>query len=142
MHFDVLTLFPRMFESPFEESIVNRAIEQGLVSVSIHNIRDYATDRHRVTDDTPYGGGGGMVMKPEPIFRAVESILGGDVAPSTPVILLSPQGRSFTQAVAWELTAHPSEYGLVWPMMRSPSATTFSPVEKYQPWSLWMLSPD
>ena len=107
MHFDILTLFPRMFETPFEESIVHRAIEQGLVSVAIHNIRDFATDKHRVTDDTPYGGGGGMVMKPEPIFRAVESILGGDVAPSTHVILLSPQGRSFTQAVAWELTAHP-----------------------------------
>jgi len=107
MHFDILTLFPRMFETPFEESIVHRAIEQGLVSVAIHNIRDFATDKHRVTDDTPYGGGGGMVMKPEPIFRAVESILGGDVAPSTPVILLSPQGRSFTQAVAWELAAHP-----------------------------------
>ncbi|HUS70424.1 MAG TPA: tRNA (guanosine(37)-N1)-methyltransferase TrmD [Anaerolineae bacterium] len=106
MHFDILTLFPRMFETPFEESIVNRAIEQGLVSVAIHNIRDYATDKHRMTDDTPYGGGGGMVMKPEPIFRAVESILGGDVAPSIAVILLSPQGRSFTQAVAWELTAH------------------------------------
>jgi tRNA (guanine37-N1)-methyltransferase len=107
MHFDILTLFPQMFKTPFGESIVSRAIEQGLVSVAIHNIRDFATDKHRVTDDTPYGGGGGMVMKPEPIFRAVESILGGDVAPSTPVILLSPQGRSFTQAVAWELTAHP-----------------------------------
>ena len=106
MHFDILTLFPQMFKTPFEESIVSRAIEQGLVSVAIHNIRDFATDKHRMTDDTPYGGGGGMVMKPEPIFRAVESILGRDAAPSTPVILLSPQGRSFTQAVAWELTAH------------------------------------
>jgi tRNA (guanine37-N1)-methyltransferase len=107
VHFDILTLFPQMFETPFEESIVGRAIEQGLVSVAIYNIRDFATDKHRVTDDTPYGGGGGMVMKPEPIFRAVESILEGDAAASTPVILLSPQGRSFTQAVAWELTSHP-----------------------------------
>jgi tRNA (guanine37-N1)-methyltransferase len=106
MHFDILTLFPQMFKTPFEESIVSRAIEQGLVSVAIHNIRDFATDKHRVTDDTPYGGGGGMVMKPEPIFRAVESILGGDIQPCMPVVLLSPQGRSFTQAVAWELTAH------------------------------------
>jgi tRNA (guanine37-N1)-methyltransferase len=106
MHFDILTLFPRMFETPFEESILHRAIEQGLVSVAIHNIRDFATDKHRVTDDTPYGGGGGMVMKPEPIFRAVESILGGHAAPATSVILLSPQGRPFTQAVAQELRAH------------------------------------
>jgi tRNA (guanine37-N1)-methyltransferase len=106
MHFDILTLFPQMFKTPFEESMVGRAIEQGLVSVAIHNIRDYAKDKHRVTDDAPYGGGGGMVMKPEPIFRAVESILGAESAPSIPVILLSPQGRAFTQAVAWELNTH------------------------------------
>ena len=107
MHFDILTLFPQMFKTPFEESIVGRAIEEGLVSLAIHNIRDFATDRHHVTDDTPYGGGGGMVMKPEPIFQAVESILGGGAAASTPVILVSPQGRPFTQRVAWELTSHP-----------------------------------
>jgi tRNA (guanine37-N1)-methyltransferase len=106
MHFDILTLFPRMFETPFEESIVHRAVEQGSVTIAVHNIRDFATDKHRVTDDAPYGGGGGMVMKPEPIFRAVESILAGCDAPSTSVILLSPQGRSFTQAVARELSAH------------------------------------
>jgi len=104
MHFDILTLFPRMFETPFEESIVHRAIEQGLVTIAVHNIRDFATDKHHVTDDTPYGGGGGMVMKPEPIFRAVEAILGECRPPSTSVILLSPQGRSFTQAVARELS--------------------------------------
>jgi tRNA (guanine37-N1)-methyltransferase len=108
MHFDILTLFPQMFESPFQESMINRAIAQGLVSISIHNIRDYATDKHHMTDDTPYAGGGGMIMKPEPIFEAVEAVLGPDTQDSVPVLLLSPQGRLFTQEVAWELAAHPS----------------------------------
>ena len=76
MHFDILTLFPDIFEGVFNESIVKRAREAGLVSIALHNIRDYATDKHRTTDDTPYGGGGGMIMKPEPIFRAVEAVLG------------------------------------------------------------------
>ena len=107
MHFDILTLFPQMFETPFQESIIERAIAEGLVSVAVHNIRDYATDKHRVTDDTPYGGGGGMVMKPEPIFQAVEGILGKDPSPQVSIILLSPQGRLFTQKVAWELVNHP-----------------------------------
>lgn len=74
MHFDILTLFPDMFDGPFQESIIRRALEQGLVSIAVHNIRDYAPGKHRVTDDTPYGGGGGMVMKPEPIFQAVEEL--------------------------------------------------------------------
>jgi tRNA (guanine37-N1)-methyltransferase len=107
MHFDILTLFPQMFETPFQESIIERAITQGLISIAIHNVRDYATDKHRVTDDTPYGGGGGMIMKPEPIFQAVEGVLGKDASPQVPVILLSPQGRLFTQKVAWELVNHP-----------------------------------
>jgi tRNA (guanine37-N1)-methyltransferase len=107
MHFDILTLFPRMFETPFQESIIERAVAQGLISITVHNIRDYATDKHRVTDDTPYGGGGGMIMKPEPIFQAVEGVLGTDASPQVPVILLSPQGRLFTQKVAWELVNHP-----------------------------------
>ncbi len=107
MHFDILTLFPQMFETPFQESIIQRAIAQGLISMAIHNVRDYATDKHRVTDDTPYGGGGGMVMKPEPIFQAVEDVLGKDPPPQVPIILLSPQGRLFTQKVAWELANHP-----------------------------------
>ena len=118
MHFDILTLFPDIFESVFNESIVKRAREAGLVSIAAHNIRDYATDKHRMTDDTPYGGGGGMIMKPEPIFRAVEAILappappslggtGGRQKPEAPVILLSPQGRTFTQSVARELSRHP-----------------------------------
>lgn len=103
MHFDILTLFPDMFITPFEESIIKRASSRGLVSVDIHNIRDYASDKHHVTDDTPYGGGGGMVMKPEPIFEAVEAIVQDD----SPIILLSPQGRLFTQSVAWELASRP-----------------------------------
>lgn len=106
MRFDILTLFPEMFDGPLNHSILKRAREQGLISVTAHNIRDYATDKHRMTDDTPYGGGGGMVMKPEPIFEAVEAILAGDPGHQGPVILLSPQGRLFTQEVAQELAAH------------------------------------
>jgi tRNA (guanine37-N1)-methyltransferase len=103
VHFDILTLFPSMFEGPFEESIIKRAREAGLVTIAVHNIRDYATGRHRVTDDTPYGGGGGMIMKPDPIFAAVEDVL-GDRAGSVPVILLTPQGRLFSQGIARELS--------------------------------------
>jgi tRNA (guanine37-N1)-methyltransferase len=104
MHFDILTLFPSMFCGPLEESILKRAQESGRLSVTLHNIRDYATDKHRVTDDTPYGGGGGMVMKPGPIFAAVEAILAGDT--DVPIILLTPQGRLFDQAIAAELSHH------------------------------------
>jgi tRNA (guanine37-N1)-methyltransferase len=117
MHFDILTLFPGMFAGVFAESIIKRASEVGHISIALHNIRDYAEGRHRVTDDAPYGGGGGMVMKPEPIFNAVEEILkvripdGGyselDPAVYPPVILLSPQGRLFIQKVARELTQYP-----------------------------------
>lgn len=113
MHFDILTLFPSMFRGPLEESILKRAQESGRLSVTLHNIRDYATDKHHMTDDTPYGGGGGMVMKPEPIFTAVEAILPspspsdvaeeGEDKPDVPIVLLSPQGRLFTQTVALEL---------------------------------------
>src|SRR3972149_862277 len=76
MRFDIFTLFPSIFESPLQESILKRAVEAGSIEVRLHNIRDYAADKHHVTDDYPYGGGGGMVMKPEPIFAAVESVLG------------------------------------------------------------------
>ena len=95
--------------SPFDASIIRRACEAGQVTLTVHNIRDYATDKHHMTDDTPYGGGGGMVMKPEPIWNAVERVLGFDPAgrPDVPpLILLTPQGRPFTQAVARDLTAH------------------------------------
>lgn len=105
MHVDILTLFPGLFDGVFEESIVKRAREAGLLTISLHNIRDYATGRHQVTDDTPYGGGGGMVMKPEPIFAAVEAVL-GEEQDATATILLTPQGRLFTQQVARELARH------------------------------------
>lgn len=114
MRFDIFTLFPEMFRGPLDESIIKRAREAGLVEIHLHNIRDYATDKHKMTDDTPYGGGGGMVMKAEPIFRAVEAVLGlpevrADApleTPPCPIILLTPQGRPFTQAVAQELAQH------------------------------------
>lgn len=103
MRFDILTLFPGLFAGAFEESIIRRARESGLVSIELHNIRDYATGRHKVTDDTPYGGGGGMIMKPEPLFRAVETVLGPDIE-QVPVILLTPKGRQFDQSVARALS--------------------------------------
>ena len=104
MRIDVFTLFPAMFLGPLQESILKRAQERGTLTIILHQIRDYALDRHQMTDDLPYGGGQGMVMKPEPIFRAVRSTLG---ATEAPVILLSPQGRTFTQAIAQELAQQP-----------------------------------
>ncbi len=105
MRVDVFTLFPEVFEPYLSLSILARARQKGLLEVYLHNIRDWATDRHKTVDDEPYGGGGGMVMKPEPIFAAVEAVLG---RPSrSPVILLTPQGRPFTQQVAWELAQQP-----------------------------------
>jgi tRNA (guanine37-N1)-methyltransferase len=127
MRFDILTLFPEMFDKYLSASILGRAQENGLLSVHLHNIRDYASGKHRTTDEPPFGGGGGMVLKPEPVFAAVEAILrmpramgegdegkppaltyqaesepdAADGAP--PVILLSPQGRLFTQGIATEL---------------------------------------
>ncbi len=105
MQIEVFTLFPAMFDSPLSESILKRAQDNGLLTIRRHNIRDYATDRHHITDDTPYGGGGGMVMKVEPIIAAVEHIL-GDRLGHVPVILFSPQGRVLTQQVAQELANH------------------------------------
>ncbi len=101
VHFHVFTLLPDVFGPYLESSILQRARQRGLIVVDLHNIRDYTSDRHHITDDEPYGGGGGMVMKPEPIFAAVEAVLG--IPPSCPVILLTPQGRQFTQQVASEL---------------------------------------
>lgn len=105
MRFDILTLFPRMFEGPFDESMVGRARGAGIISIAIHNIRDYATDRHRTTDDAPFGGGAGMVMKPEPIFAAAEALLRGvDIDPvRRAIVLLSASGRPFQQKIAEEL---------------------------------------
>ncbi|WP_069804794.1 tRNA (guanosine(37)-N1)-methyltransferase TrmD [Thermogemmatispora onikobensis] len=102
MHIDIFTLFPAMFEGPFSESILKRARERGLLSIALHNIRDFTTDKHHVVDDYPYGGGVGMVMKPEPIFAAVEAVYQGG-----PIILLTPQGRLFHQQIARELAREP-----------------------------------
>lgn len=110
MRIDVLTLFPEMFAGPLDHSIVGRARERGLLDVRLTNIRDFTFDKHRQADDTPYGGGPGMVMKPEPIFAAVEAVTEGATAESSEqagakphIILLDPQGTPFTQARAWEL---------------------------------------
>jgi len=108
MRFDILTLFPQMFESPFSESIIKRAVDAGLISIHIHNIRDFAHDRHRTVDDYPYGGGGGMLLKPEPIFECVDAIKAELDDDSLPVILLSPQGRLLSHQVAQELSRHSS----------------------------------
>ncbi len=123
MRFDLFTLFPAMFDGPFNDSILKRAQDAGLLEIHTHNIRDYAEGKHKITDDMAYGGGGGMVMKPEPIFKAVESVLnlkpgegetrqqGDFVSPLTtspphPVILMSASGRTFTHEVAVELSKH------------------------------------
>lgn len=105
MRIDVMTIFPEMFHSPLSVSILKRAIEKGLLEVGLTNIRDYATDKHRRVDDYPFGGGAGMVMKPEPIFRAWSAIR--EKVPSGTVsrtILLCPQGKVFNQKMAWELS--------------------------------------
>ncbi len=104
MRFDVFTLFPEVFEPYLNSSILKRAQEEGYLEVNLYNIRDWATDKHHVTDDLPYGGGGGMVMKPEPIFRAVEEVVGSP--PRCPVILMTPQGERLTQDKAAALSEH------------------------------------
>ena len=105
MRIDILTLFPRMFVGPFEESIIGRAIEGGYVHLNIHNIRDYTHDKHHTVDDYPYGGGSGMVLKPEPLFEAVETVsLNHPYEGALPkIILLTPQGRLFSQKIAADL---------------------------------------
>ena len=104
MKFDVFTLFPEVFDPYLKASVLGKAQEEGLLEVDLHNIRDWAMDKHHVTDDTPYGGGGGMVMKPEPIFAAVEDVLGQP--PSCPVLLMTPQGTPLNQEKARELSRH------------------------------------
>ena len=99
MRIDVVTLFPAMFAGPLDESIVKRARESGLLDLKIHNLRAYSHDRHKTVDDRPFGGGPGMLLKPEPIFEAVENI----AREKTRVVLLSPAGRVFNQAIAREL---------------------------------------
>jgi len=105
MIFDVFTLFPEFIQPYLEGSILKRAREKGLITVNLHNIRSYTHDKHHTTDDTPYGGGGGMIMKPEPIFEAVESVLGSP--PCCPVILLDPQGKPYHQKIAISLAQLP-----------------------------------
>ena len=105
MRFDVFTLFPNLVLPYLEGSILQRARARELLQVEVHDIRAWTSDKHHVTDEPPYGGGGGMVMKPEPVFAAVEGVLGAP--PACPVILMTPQGRVFTQQVAEELAAQP-----------------------------------
>lgn len=129
MRFEVFTLLPEVFPSYLETSILKRARERGLIEVRVHNIREYTRDKHHTTDDQPYGGGGGMVMKPEPVFEAVETVLGFSSAQAAvtstmlsaspggedaarrgkniPIILLTPQGRVFDQSIAKELLQYP-----------------------------------
>lgn len=103
MKIDILTLFPAMFNSPFEESIIARAIERGIITISPHNLRNWAEGKHLVTDDTPYGGGGGMVMKPEPLCSGIDELKAG--RPSAKVVMMTPQGDVFSQKRAAELAA-------------------------------------
>jgi tRNA (guanine37-N1)-methyltransferase len=103
MEFDVLTLFPRIFEGPLDESILKRAQNKGLVTVRVHNLRDYTHDKHRVVDDKPYGGGPGMLMKPEPVFEAVEKFR----RENSCVVLMTPQGAPLTQARAHKFSQEP-----------------------------------
>jgi tRNA (guanine37-N1)-methyltransferase len=102
MRFDIFTLFPEMFRGPLDESIMARARARGLVEIALHNPRDATSDRHHIVDDYPYGGGAGMVLKPEPLFAAVTAVGAGG-----PIVLLGPAGRVFTQAVARELAGEP-----------------------------------
>ena len=111
MDIHILTLFPNMFHGPFQESIVKRAVEREMVTIYLHDIRDYAGDKHRMVDDYPFGGGGGMVLKPEPIFEAVEGVRsliekrhGSERARDAFVVLLSPQGEVLTQEMVGDLT--------------------------------------
>ncbi len=102
MQIDIFTLFPAMFQGPLSESILKRAQERDLLQIALHNIRDATTDKHHVVDDYPYGGGAGMVMKPDPIFAAIEAVYQGG-----PIILMTPQGRLFNQRIARELAQEP-----------------------------------
>lgn len=103
MRIDILSLFPNMFGGPFAESIIRRATERNIVNIVIHNLREWGLGKHKMVDDYPFGGGAGMVMKPEPLFDAVEAIKAESSNLSASVILLTPQGRVFNQKVAAEL---------------------------------------
>jgi tRNA (guanine37-N1)-methyltransferase len=103
MRIDIVSLFPNMFSGPFDESIIKRAMERNIVNIVIHNLREWGLGKHKMVDDYPFGGGAGMVMKPEPLFDAVKAVKTESNNPSAPVILLTPQGRVFNQKVAAEL---------------------------------------
>jgi tRNA (guanine37-N1)-methyltransferase len=103
MKFDIVTIFPAMFERPLADGVIGRAVERGTLDVKVRDLRDFTTDRHRVVDDVPYGGGPGMVLKADPMFRALDAIEAGRGRPSA-VILTSPQGVRFTQAEAQRLS--------------------------------------
>ena len=110
MQIDILTLFPDMFQGPFQQSVIKRALEKGLANIQIQDIRDYTSDKHHTVDDYQYGGGPGMVMKPEPVFEAVDRALSShpdSVRREIPIILLSPQGRHFQQKMAEEMARTP-----------------------------------
>jgi tRNA (guanine37-N1)-methyltransferase len=113
MQIDILTLFPEICRAPLSESMMKRARENGIVDLRIHNLRDWTTDKHHIVDDAPFGGGQGMVMKPEPIFAAVESMLGGSNETSNTqqstakIVLMSPAGRRFDQSIAERLSVEP-----------------------------------
>jgi tRNA (guanine37-N1)-methyltransferase len=105
IHFDVLTLFPEMFHGFLNSSMIKKAHEKGFIETALINFRDFATDRHRIVDDVPYGGGGGMLLKPEPLFAAVDHLL-QQRTDRPPILLMSPQGNPFTQKKAQELAQH------------------------------------
>ena len=107
MRIDILCLFPEMLLSPLNQSMVKRASERGLVHIAIHNIRDYTHDKHHTVDDYPYGGGPGMMLRPEPVFEAAETIRQQLGISEMPTVLLTPQGRLFSQSVAQELALYP-----------------------------------
>ena len=105
MRIDIVTIFPAFFDSPLQESIIRRACERGVLDIRVHDLRAWAADRHRVTDDAPYGGGAGMVMKPEPLFAAIGQLK--EKNPGATVVLLSPQGRLWGQGLVREYGARP-----------------------------------
>ena len=107
MQFDIVTIFPEFFGSILSHGVLKRALSGGQVTVRIHDLRDFTSDRHRTVDDRPFGGGPGMVLKPEPVFLAVESIRSNGVADDTPIVLLSPQGRLLRQSIVEEFSRHP-----------------------------------
>jgi tRNA (guanine37-N1)-methyltransferase len=105
MKINILTLFPEMFSSVFSQSLIKNAVDNGMIEIVLTDIRDFAADKHRTADDYPFGGGPGMILKPEPVFLAAEAVLGNRLRGSVPMILLSPQGRRFDQRTACELAA-------------------------------------